>query len=664
MQFLRHLAQLTGSLVFAQTFVPAPSGLTEFSSQMFPGAVIEYKNPSICETTPGVKFYSGYVTLPKHLLPDAQGWRDDQAAHLFFWYFEARNDPENAPTSLYLGGGPGASSFDGMSNFPCFINADSNSTTLNQHSWNNHVNMLYIDQPVLTGFSYVTLQNATLNLVTSEVTPVLTGADVPELNVTVRQATLDFGDPDTVPNNTMTALRTLWAFSQVWFNEFPERRTSNSEISLWTVSYGGFYGPSFFEYVQLQNDLIAGHRAVALANATVLELATLGLADACIDARAMALGYPTFSYNNTYGLEVYPLEVYEDVVANITNPETGCYALIDQCRALAEEADASSFGTNPVVNAACGAATQLCYFELQGAYSKAMDRSTYDITLSNITAYPRPYQSAYYNQRWVQEELGVPLNFTRLSQITSAAFFQIGDPMRRSMRSLERVLDSGVNVALMYGDRDYQCNWYGGERISVSLDFSSSKVFRTAGYAPIITNATYQGGLVREHGNLSFSRIFQAGHGVAGYQPETISRLFDRAMFRRDMATGEVELATDEYYATEGPRAVYDVLSELPGPQENVCFLHQAPTTCTREQLVALVDGSAVVRDFIVVEPRGVMASSLDSSNPPSGAGNGSHGEWATGETESVGAAAAGMVRTTTTALALVKVSMLMQAFL
>jgi hypothetical protein len=65
-------------------------------------------------------------------------------------FLESRNDPKNSPLSLYLGGGPGTTSLGGATfeNGPCFINPDSNSTTLNEWSWNNNVNMLYIDQPV------------------------------------------------------------------------------------------------------------------------------------------------------------------------------------------------------------------------------------------------------------------------------------------------------------------------------------------------------------------------------------------------------------------------------------------------------------------------------------------------------------------------------------
>jgi carboxypeptidase C (cathepsin A) len=71
------------------------------------------------------------------------------------------------------------------------------------------------------------------------------------------------------------------------------------------------------------------------------------------------------------------------------------------------------------------------------------------------------------------------------------------------------LLKRGVKVALVYGDKDYQCNWLGGEAISLALGSSD---FHKAGYANIETNASYVGGLVRQYGNLSFSRIFQAGH--------------------------------------------------------------------------------------------------------------------------------------------------------
>jgi len=64
------------------------------------GATIRYKEPGkdgVCETTPGVNSYSGYIDLS----PDS---------HTFFWFFEARHSPETAPLTLWLNGGPGSDS--------------------------------------------------------------------------------------------------------------------------------------------------------------------------------------------------------------------------------------------------------------------------------------------------------------------------------------------------------------------------------------------------------------------------------------------------------------------------------------------------------------------------------------------------------------------------
>ena len=79
------------------------------------------------------------------------------------------------------------------------------------------------------------------------------------------------------------------------------------------------------------------------------------------------------------------------------------------------------------------------------------------------------------------------------------------------LQDIEHLLDSGVKISLMYGDRDYACNWIGGEEASLHVK-SSSNAFRNAGYAPIAISPFHSGGQVRQHGNPSFSRVYQAGH--------------------------------------------------------------------------------------------------------------------------------------------------------
>lgn len=84
------------------------------------------------------------------------GWLDVGPRHLFFWYFESRNDPANDPLSLWMTGGPGGSSMIGLFEEvgPCLINEHGNGTYYNPYGWSQNTSLLFVDQPVDVGFSY------------------------------------------------------------------------------------------------------------------------------------------------------------------------------------------------------------------------------------------------------------------------------------------------------------------------------------------------------------------------------------------------------------------------------------------------------------------------------------------------------------------------------
>lgn len=144
---------------------------------------------------------------------------------------------------------------------------------------------------------------------------------------------------------------------------------------------------------------------------------------------------------------------------------------------------------------------------------------------------------------------------------------------------------------------------YGAEAVSLLMNYPDAPVFRSAGYTPIQTDDSYTGGLVRQHGNVSFSRVFAAGHSASYYQPETVYRIFDRAMSGRDVGTGK---EASEGYSSEGPETVFDVRHELPESREIVCYLYDVQLTCAPNQIRALEEGTAIVKDFVVVEPKPV----------------------------------------------------------
>lgn len=68
--------------------------------------------------------------------------------------FVKRQDYADYPVVIWLQGGPGASS-TGYGNFELIGPLDSDLNIRNS-SWVQHANLLFIDNPVGTGFSYVT----------------------------------------------------------------------------------------------------------------------------------------------------------------------------------------------------------------------------------------------------------------------------------------------------------------------------------------------------------------------------------------------------------------------------------------------------------------------------------------------------------------------------
>jgi len=76
--------------------------------------------------------------------------------NLFFWHYQNRHIANKQRTVLWLNGGPGCSSMDGamMEVGPYRVKKDG-VLEYNKGSWDEFANLLFVDNPVGTGFSYV-----------------------------------------------------------------------------------------------------------------------------------------------------------------------------------------------------------------------------------------------------------------------------------------------------------------------------------------------------------------------------------------------------------------------------------------------------------------------------------------------------------------------------
>jgi carboxypeptidase C (cathepsin A) len=244
-------------------------------------------------------------------------------------------------------------------NGPCSVNNDSNSTTLNPWSWNQEVNMLYIDQPVQTGFSYDYLINATYDLIDEVVTQLSPNDPIPKQNNTFLVGTLPSNQASFTANSTTNAASALWYFAQTFFQEFPDYKPNDNRISIWTESYGGKYGPATTAFFQQQNQKILKGQIPDVADQFVIHLDTLGIINGCVDDLAMIQSYPMIAFNNTYGIKAIDESTYNTAMQSFTR-SGGCLDKILECRQMASQLDPENRGASAAVDSACASADAIC----------------------------------------------------------------------------------------------------------------------------------------------------------------------------------------------------------------------------------------------------------------------------------------------------------------
>ncbi|PYH72403.1 S10 family peptidase [Aspergillus vadensis CBS 113365] len=508
----------------------APTGVKSIKTPN--NVTIRYKEPGtegVCETTPGVKSYSGYVDLSPE-------------SHTFFWFFESRRDPENDPVTLWLNGGPGSDSLIGLFEElgPCHITPEYESI-INQYSWNEVTNLLFLSQPLGVGFSYSETEAGSLNPITGVV------ENASFAGVQGRYPVIDA----TIIDTTNIAARATWEVLQGFLGGLSQldSEVKPKEFNLWTESYGGHYGPAFFNHFYEQNSKIANGEV----NGVQLNFNSLGIINGIIDAAIQANYYPDFAVNNTYGIKALNDTVYNYMKFANTMPN-GCQDQVALCK--------STNRTSLADYAICTEAANMCRDNVEGPYYQFGGRGVYDIRHPYNDPTPPSYFVDYLKKDSVMDAIGVDINYTESSSDVYYAFQQTGDFVWPNfIEDLEEILRLPVRVSLIYGDADYICNWFGGQAISLAVNYPHAAQFRAAGYTPMTVDGV-EYGETREYGNFSFTRVYQAGHEVPYYQPIAALQLFNRTLFGWDIAAGTTQIWPD--YTTNGTAQATHTQSFVP----------------------------------------------------------------------------------------------------
>ncbi|XP_072489690.1 lysosomal protective protein-like [Notamacropus eugenii] len=404
-------------------------------------------------------------------------------------FVESQGNPESDPLVLWLNGGPGCSSMEGLlaENGPYRINDDS-SLYMNPHSWNLVANMLYLESPAGVGYSYSSSQDYKIN------------------------------DHQVVADNYQAL--------QSFFTKFPSF-TSN-DCYVFGESYGGVYVPS------LSTQIVNGPAPInfkgfgvgngmnnyQLNDETLLEFSYYhgiirdNLWDA-LNTYCCSEGFCNF-YNSTRDtcfdsiLEAY--RMIQGVGLNVYNLYAPCWGATGYQERYA--ADMSNLYRTYQFNVAVPA---------PGAPIPGVPKCI------NATA-----MYVWLNQDNVRQALHIPVflpNWELCSFLSAPPFHlppsstQVTSQYQRQYMDMgpfyQELLQSNIRILVYNGDTDMACNFLGAEKFVESLNQPVMTPYQPWYYKRQVA------GFFREYEQITFLTVKGSGHMVPQYRPVQALKMFE-----------------------------------------------------------------------------------------------------------------------------------------
>lgn len=420
--------------------------------------------------------WAGYISV--------NGSQPTLKRHLWYWFFESRNDPQNDPLVLWMTGGPGCSSLVALfaENGPYIIEKDL-SLTINPYSWNTNASVIWIDQPVNTGYSY---------------------ADPGDWGV--------FSEAEMAEN--------MYEFLQTFITQYP--KYAQVPFYITGESYAGHYVPALGARVLQGNHAGTGPK---------INLHAIAIGNGLVDPKAQYPEYAPFVKANNV--------VSESTWQWMQNGIEPCKQAIDTCSYNSTEGLTGCLTAYITCNYAELVPFQFTGLNVYDVREKCkVPPLCYDFSLVD----------QFLAQPSVQEALGVSgRSWQSCNRIVALELVFAGDWMRDLAPEVAEILAQKVRVVVYSGEYDFICNWYGGFAWTMALDWPGNQAFRQATNTTWTVDGE-EAGTARTAMGLTFVRVKDAGHMVPLNQPsrslDLLARIINGAPFNNQPA-GAAQVAEE-----------------------------------------------------------------------------------------------------------------------
>ncbi|KAI3848386.1 hypothetical protein MKW98_005766 [Papaver atlanticum] len=394
--------------------------------------------------------YSGYVTV-----------NEDAGRNFFYWFVEATTEPSSKPLVLWLNGGPGCSSVgygEAMEIGPFRVKEDGKTIYLNPYSWNRMANLLFIDTPVGTGYSY--------------------SKNSDDL--------LENGDERTAQDNLI--------FLQKWLERFPQYK--DTEFYIVGESYAGHYVP------QLAEAIVRFHKSTGNKS---INLKGIMVGNGLTDDYYNHLG--SFQYMWTNGLisdETYNLLNTSCLSESYEHVSSKCQTILDQ--ASKEMGDIDTYS---VFAPSCTGTSTQSKMLIKRLFKKVGKiHEEYDPCIEGHT-------TAYFNRPEVRKALHADAEGVASAWETCKGF--IDQHWKDSATSVlpiyHKLICLGLRIWMLSGDTDSLASV-----TSTRYNINALKLPTITPFHAWYDDGQV-GGWTQEYKGLTFVSVRGAGHDIPMYKP-------------------------------------------------------------------------------------------------------------------------------------------------